>query len=226
MGMDNPLGERLSFWDQEGEIIGVVKDFHMNSFYEPIEPTIIRFDPENTWMLFVRTEAGKTQEALAGLEALYATFNPDYPFDYHFLDENFELTYRSEIVIGTLSNFFALLAVFIACLGLFGLASFTAEQRSKEIGIRKVLGASVSNLVVLLSRDFITLVGVAFVLSIPVAYVAVNAFFLNKFAYRIDLSWQLFLMAGVAALVIAGLTVSYQSIKVALANPVVALRME
>jgi len=226
MGMDNPIGERLSFWDQEGEIIGVVKDFHMNSFYEPIEPTIIRFDPERTWMLFVRTEAGKTQEALAGLEALYTTFNPDYPFDYHFLDENFEQTYRSEIVIGTLSNFFALLAVFIACLGLFGLASFTAEQRSKEIGIRKVLGASVSNLVVLLSREFITLVGVAFVLSIPIAYVAVNAFFLNKFTYRIEISWRIFLMAGLAALVIAGLTVSYQSVKAALANPVVALRME
>ncbi len=197
----------------------------MNSFYEPIEPTIIRFDPERTWMLFVRTEAGKTQEALAGLEALYTTFNPDYPFDYRFLDENFEQTYRSEIVIGTLSNFFTLLAVFIACLGLFGLASFTAEQRSKEIGIRKVLGASVSNLVVLLSRDFIKLVGAAFLLSIPVAYYVMDQW-LSNFAYRIEISWQIFLMAGLAALVIAWLTVSYQSIKAALANPVVALRME
>ncbi|MFB3131283.1 MAG: ABC transporter permease, partial [Rhodothermales bacterium] len=99
MAMDNPLGERLSFWGQQGEIIGVVKDFHIDSFYEPIEPTIIRFDPDNTWMLFVRTEAGKTQEALAGLEALYTTFNPDYPFDYRFLDESFERMYRSEVVI-------------------------------------------------------------------------------------------------------------------------------
>ena len=206
MGRDNPIGERLSYWDQAGEIIGVVKDFHMNSFYEPIEPTIIRFDPERTWMLFVRTEAGKTQEALAGLEALYATFNPDYPFDYRFLDENFEQMYRSEIVIGTLANFFAFLAVFIACLGLFGLASFTAEQRTKEIGIRKVLGASVSNLVGLLSREFIMLVGVAFLLSIPIAYVAVNALFLDKFTYRIEISGQRVLMAGVAALGRAGVT--------------------
>ena len=225
MGMDQPVGQRLTFWDQEGEIIGVVKDFHMNSFYQPIEPTIIRFDPQSTWMLFVRTQAGKTQEALASLETLYTTFNPDYPFDYSFLDENFEQTYRSEIVIGTLSNFFALLAVFIACLGLFGLASFTAEQRTKEIGIRKVLGASVSSLVALLSREFIKLVAAAFLLSIPVAYFVMNRW-LSNFAYRIDLSWGIFLIAGLAAVVIAWLTVSYQSIKAALANPVTALRTE
>ena len=225
MGMDNPVGQRLEFWGQEGEIIGVVKDFHMNSFYEPIEPTIIRLDPDNTWMLFVRTEAGKTQEALAGLEALYTTFNADYPFEYRFLDENYERTYRSEIVIGKLANFFAILAVFIACLGLFGLASYTAEQRAKEIGIRKVLGASVPNLVALLSREFIALVLVAFVLAIPAAYYLMNQW-LSDFAYRVDLSWPTFLMAGLAALGIAWLTVSYQSIRAALANPVTALRTE
>ena len=225
MGMDNPVGERLEFWGQEGEIIGVVKDFHMNSFYEPIEPTIIRLDADNTWMLFVRTEAGKTQEALAGLEALHATFNPDYPFTYRFLDENYERTYRSEIVIGQLANYFAILAVFIACLGLFGLASYTAEQRAKEIGIRKVLGASVPNLVTLLSREFIMLVLVAFVLAIPLAYYLMNQW-LSNFAYRVEISWWIFLMAGLTALGIAWLTVSYQSIRAALANPVKALRTE
>ncbi len=226
MGKDHPVGERLAFWGQEGQIIGVVKDFHINSLYQAIEPTIIRLDPEDTWMLFVRVEAGKTQDALAGLETLYTTFNPDYPFTYRFLDENYERMYRSEIVIGSLANFFAILAVFIACLGLFGLASYTAEQRAKEIGIRKVLGATVPNLVALLSRDFITLVLIAFVLAAPVAYFALETWFLNDFAYRIEISWPIFLVAGLAALVIAWLTVSYQSIKASLANPVTALRTE
>ncbi len=225
MGMDNVLGARLSFWGQEGEIVGVVKDFHIDSFYEPIEPTIIRFDPESTRMLFVRTQAGKTPEALVSLEALYKTFNPEYPFDYRFLDEDFEQMYRSETVIGKLANAFAILAVFIACLGLFGLAAFTAEQRAKEIGIRKVLGASVPNLVVLLSRDFIKLVMVAFLLSIPVAYYAMQEW-LSNFAYHIDLSIGIFAIAGVAALMIAWLTVSYQSIRAALANPATSLKTE
>jgi len=225
MGMENPLGAQLRFWGQDGEVIGIVKDFHMTSLYAEIEPTIIRLDPDNTGMLFVRTEAGRTQEALASLQTVYERFNPEYPFEYHFLDERFEQTYRNEQVVGTLSNYFAVLAVFIACLGLFGLASYTAEQRTKEIGIRKVLGASVPNLVLLFSRDFIKLVMIAFVLAVPLAYYAVNQW-LQDFAYRIDISWPIFLLAGVAALAIAWLTVSYQSVRAALANPVASLRTE
>jgi ABC-type antimicrobial peptide transport system permease subunit len=225
MGMNDPLGQRLTFWGQEGEIVGVVKDFHMASLYSDIEPTIIRFDPEQAEMLFVRTEAGKTQEALAGLEAAYTAFNPDYPFTYRFLDENYEQTYRSEIVIGKLANYFALLAVFIACLGLFGLASYTAEQRAKEIGIRKVLGASVPGVVALLSQEFARLVLVAWILAVPLGYLAASRW-LEDFAYRIEISWRIFLMVGSLALAIALLTVSYQAIRAALGDPVKALRYE
>jgi putative ABC transport system permease protein len=225
MGMKDPVGQRLAFWSREGQIIGVVKDFHMTSLYAPIEPTIIRLAPNDTWRLFVRTQAGQTEAALASLEAVYKKFNPAYPFAYEFLDASFEQTYRSEMVIGTLARTFAVLAVFIACMGLFGLASFTAEQRTKEVGIRKVMGASVANLVVLLSRDFIVLVLIAFVLTAPVAYYVAVAW-LGNFAYHVALDAQVFAVAGVAALLIAWLTVGYQSVRAAVANPVRALRTE
>jgi len=225
MGMKESLGKRLAMWGREGVVIGVVKDFHMRSLYQPIEPVIIRLTPEATWMMFVRIAAGETAEALASLERVYQKFNPDYPFTYRFMDEEFEETYRSEIVIGTLANYFALLAVLIACLGLFGLASFTAEQRTKEIGIRKVLGASVPGVVLLLSRDFIILVIWAFVVAAPIAYFLMNDW-LNEFTFHTNLSPGLLAAAGLASVLIAWLTVSYQSIRAATANPVVSLRAE
>lgn len=225
MGVDNPVDEHLAFWGDEGPIIGLVKDFHITSLYVAIEPVIIRLEPEQTWQVFVRTKAGQAAAALASLERVHQQFNPGYPFDYRFLDERFEETYENEIVIGRLAKIFAFLAVFIACLGLFGLASFAAEQRTKEIGIRKVLGASVSNLVLLLSRDFVKLVLAAFVLAAPIAYFVMQRW-LNDFAYRIEISWLIFLGAGLAVLGIAWLTVSYQSVKAALADPVKSLRYE
>ena len=225
MSMEEPLGQRLAMWGREGVIVGVVKDFHMRSLYQPIEPVIIRLRPESTWMMFVRIGAGQTTEALAALERVYTKFNPNYPFNYSFMDEEFEEMYRSEIVIGTLANYFALLAVLIACLGLFGLASFTAEQRTKEIGIRKVLGASVSSVVVLLSRDFILLVVWAFVVAAPISYFLMTDW-LNEFTFHTDLGFGLLAVAGLASVLIAWLTVSYQSIRAATANPVASLRSE
>ena len=225
MGMTDPVGQRLTFWGQEGEIVGVVKDFHIASLYDEIEPTVIRFDPERAQLIYVRTEAGHTPEAIANLEKVYKTFNPGYPFEYRFLDEQFEQTYQAEAVMGKLANYFAVLAVFIACLGLFGLAAFTAEQRTKEIGIRKVLGAPIATLVLLLSREFTVLVLVAFLITAPVSYFLMNGW-LDKFAYHTSLGVGIFALAGVAALAIAWLTVSYQSIRTALANPVDALRTE
>ncbi|HET6568043.1 MAG TPA: ABC transporter permease [Rhodothermales bacterium] len=219
------VGKSLEFWDRKGQVIGVVKDFHMQSMEAPTEPTIIRLDPPQTNMVWVRTAPGRTKEAVAGFEAVYKQFNPGYPFEYEFMDKDFEDMYRGVIVMGKLANIFAVIAVVISCLGLFGLASFTAEQRTKEIGVRKVLGASASNLVMLLSMDFTKLVLVGFVLAAPLAYFLVNKW-LEHFTYRVEIHTWMFVGAGVAALVIAWLTVSYQSIKAAVANPVDSLRSE
>ncbi len=219
------LSKPLEVYGQKGQIVGVVKDFIMNSLYSPIEPTIIRLDPEAAGLLFVRTEPGRTQEALASLETVYKRFNPGYPFEYTFVDQAFERTYRSEAVMGTLANIFAVIALFISCLGLFGLTSFMVEQRTKEVGVRKVLGASLAGIVVLLSKDFLKLVLIGFMIATPITWYAMNQW-LENFAYRIDVSPVVFLLAGLAAILIALATVSWQSAKAALMNPVDSLRNE
>lgn len=225
MGMDDPVGQEISFWGNPGMIVGVMEDFHMGSMYRPIRPVILRLWPDQTNMLFVRTEAGRTREALAGLESLYARFNPEYLLNVRFMDQEFEDSYRSEVVLGTLANIFAFVAMFIACLGLFGLASFTAEQRSKEIGIRKVMGASVPHVTMLLSREFLILVTAAFVIGAPIAYLIMQDW-LDAFVYHVGLGFGILALAFVLTMVIAWVTVGYQSVKCALLNPVQSLRSE
>ncbi len=225
MGLKDPVGQPLAMWGTDGTIVGVVEDFHMSSLHSEIEPTIIRLRPEDTRLLVVRLETGRTQEGLRSLEEIYARFNPGFPFEYDFMDDQFKETYRSEIVIGKLANYFTILAVFIACLGLFGLASYTTEQRSKEIGIRKALGATVANLVLLLSKDLVKLVLVAFVITAPLAYLLMQNW-LEKFAYHVRLGVPVLLMAGVAAVLVAWLTVSYQSLRAATVSPVKSLRTD
>lgn len=225
MGMDQPLGQRLALWGREGSIIGVLKDFHMQSLYRPIEPVIIYLRPNRANILFVRVAAGQTREALKSLETVYSKFNPEYPFNYRFMNERFEQTYRSETVMGTLANIFSVLAILIACLGLFGLASFTAEQRSKEIAIRKVLGASVPKIVMLLSREFILLVVGAYAVALPIAYYLMTNW-LGNFTFHTKISVGILAIAGIASILIAWLNVSYQSIRAAMLNPVVSLRSE
>ena len=225
MGMDDPVGQQISFWNVPGTIVGVMEDFHMTSMYRPITPVIFRLRPENTGILFMRIEGEKTTEALAGFEELYSRFNPEYPLNVRFMDAEFEESYRSEVVTASLANTFAFVAIFIACLGLFGLASFTAEQRTREIGIRKVLGASVPHVVTLMSREFLILVGIAFLLGAPVAWMLMNRW-LEDFAYHTELSIGLLIGVGVLTLGIAWLTVSYQAFRSALANPVKAIRSE
>ncbi len=226
IGYKNPIGQPLSWGGRNGHIIGVVRDFHFNSMRQAIEPLIIRLNQQPRWgTILVRTEAGKTKQALASLEQICKELNPNVPFTYQFSDQEYEKLYKSEQVVSQLANYFAFLAIFISCLGLFGLAAFTAEQRTKEIGVRKVLGASVASVVTLLSKDFLKLVLIAIVIASPVAWYAMHTW-LQNFAYQIDLSWWIFALAGVVAVAIALLTVSFQSIKAALMNPVTSLRSE
>ena len=226
IGYKDPIGKPLTFWGTKGTIIGVIKDFHFNSLHVPIKPLVIRLSNEESWgTALIRTEPGKTQVALEGLEKLHQKLNPEFPFSHQFADEEYAFLYKSEQVVQKLSGYFAFLAIFISCLGLLGLVLFTAEQRTKEIGIRKVLGASVSSLFRLLSKDFLVLILLAFVIATPVAWWAMVKW-LENFSYRVPVSWTVFAMAGISALVIALLTISFQAVKSATANPVKSLRTE
>jgi hypothetical protein len=225
MGMKDPVGREITFWHGKGPIVGVMKDFHLQSLHQPITPLVLALQPGNTSFLLVRTQAGETPRALADLEQLTKQFNPNYPFQYHFADEEYDRMYRSEQQVSLLINYFGVLAIVISCLGLFGLAAFTAQQRTKEIGIRKVLGASVVSLVSLLSKDFLKLVLVALVLAVPVAGWALGKW-LGSFTYNTGLAWWIYAVAGLLAVGIALLTISFQSAKAALKNPVKSLRSE
>ncbi len=225
MGISDPIGKEATFWYGKGRIVGLMKDFHLNSLHQAISPLILCFDARNTSYLLVKTRAGQTQQAIANLEKLSKAFNPNYPFTYHFVDEAYEKLYLAEQQVNTLVDYFGVLAILISCLGLFALAAFTAEQRTKEIGVRKVLGASVPNIVGLLSKDFLKLVLIALVLASPLAWWALDKW-LGSFQYHEELTWWIFAVAGVLAVVIAFLTVSYQSVKAALMNPVTSLRSE
>jgi putative ABC transport system permease protein len=226
MGYINPVGQPLTLWDQKGKIIGMVKDFHINSMHEQINPLIIWLNKgENDGSVLVRTEPGKTKEALASLETLCKQINPAFPFNYSFSDEQYQKLYNSEQIVGKLANAFALLAIFISCLGLLGLAMFTAEQRVKEIGIRKILGAGVGSLFALLSSEFLVLVIIALLIASPIAWYAMNKW-LQDFAYHAPIQWWMFVLSGGLIILVALATVSFQAIKVALINPIKSLRSE
>ncbi|MBS1665626.1 MAG: ABC transporter permease [Bacteroidetes bacterium] len=226
MAIKDPVGKRLTMWGKKGTIVGVVKDFHFSSLHDPIKPLVLRFGETDTYgMALVRVRGAETKGALKELERVCHELNPSFPFSSRFMDDEYRELYKSEAIVHDLSNCFAGLAIFISCLGLLGLAMFTAEQRTREFGIRKVLGAKVGTLFTLLSRDFLILVGVAFVVATPLAWWAMHSW-LQNFAYHIQLEWWVFVMAGVMALAIALLTVSFQALKVAVANPVKSLRTE
>lgn len=226
IGLKDPVGKTITWGRHPGKIIGVMKDFHFNSLHETIEPLIMRLDENWTWgTILVRIKAGKTQEAITALQKICKQVNPKFPFTYQFADLEYAKLYSNEGVISKLSNIFAFLAIFISCLGLFGLATFTAEQRTKEIGVRKVLGAPVSNIVALLSANFLQPIVIAFLIAFPLAWYAMNNW-LQAYAYRIDIALWMFALAGLLTVCIALITVSYQSIKAAMANPVKSLRTE
>ncbi|MES1220349.1 MAG: FtsX-like permease family protein, partial [Bacteroidota bacterium] len=226
IGFKNAVGQTMVWGNHPGKVIGVLKDFHFNSMHQNIDPLIVRLDENWPWgTILVRTKAGKTKEAIAGLDKLCKTLNPKFPFTYQFSDLEFSKLYRSEEIVSQLANYFAVIAVFISCLGLFGLATFTAAQRTKEIGVRKVLGASVPDIVTMLSNNFLRLVLLSILIAFPIAWFAMNKW-LQNFAYKINIDWWVFAIAGAATILIALITVSYQSIKAAMANPVKSLRSE
>jgi ABC-type antimicrobial peptide transport system permease subunit len=189
-----------------------------------IEPLIMRL---NRWggFITVRTKPGSTESTLKALEKIVAKLNPSYPFSYGFIDQELASQYKGEQQMGSLFNIFAALAIFISCMGLYGLSAFMAEQRTKEIGVRKVLGASVANVVYMLSTSFTRLIGVAVVIAVPLAWYAMDQW-LKGFAYHVNVSWIIFVIASLAALVIAWITISYESVKAALENPASSLRAE
>ena len=202
MGFKNPIGEKVKVWQGEYNIIGVVKNFDITSVRMAMQPLIMFYDPKSASYAFVRTEPGKTAEALASFEKIAKKYNPNYPFVASFLDQDFEQMYRSEVTIGKLANYFAGIAIIISCLGLFGLALFTAEQRTKEIGIRKVLGASVTGIVAMLSKDFLKLVLIANIIAWPLGWYLMHNW-LQNYAFRADMGWWIFVLAGGATLLIA-----------------------
>ncbi len=225
MGMDSPLGKRFSIWRVDGTIIGIIRNFHYKSLRNEIEPLILILDPKRVRYACIRIKAGNIPETIKFLENSWKKLVPDFPFVYGFLDDRIDGLYRAEQRMGTVFNCFTLLAIFIACLGLFGLASFMAEQRTKEIGIRKVLGAPVFGIVFMLSREFTKWVLVANIIAWPLAYFAMNHW-LQNFAYRINIGIWTFLLAAVLVFVVALFTVSFQALKAALLNPVETLRYE
>ncbi|GAB3025376.1 ABC transporter permease [Spirosoma pulveris] len=231
MGWKNPIGKRVRSYVSmdkavESQVIGVVNDFHTYSLQHKIEPLVLQLPaPEDQDNLYIRIRAGKAEEALAYIKTVYQQFDPAAIPGFHFLDENFSRQYKAEQKQGRLLLTFTILAVLIACLGLFGLAALAAEARTKEIGVRKVLGASVVSIVALLSKDFLKLVVIAIVIATPLAWYAMNQW-LQGFAYKINIEWWIFALAGLLAVGIALLTVGFQSVKAALTNPVKSLRSE
>jgi ABC-type antimicrobial peptide transport system permease subunit len=226
MGLKNPVGMQVRYIDKNYTIIGVTDNVVMSSPYKPVDPMMIFYRPNNSNFVSVRLNQGVLpQTALKSLEAIFKKYNPAYPFEYQFADQEFGKKFATEELIGKLTNIFAGLAIFICCLGLAGLASFTIEKRFREIGIRKVLGASVQQVLLLISKEFLRLVLIAFVIAVPLTWWAMNGW-LSKYDYHITISIWLFVFVGLVVLLLTLLVVSLNTLKAAIANPVKSLRAE
>jgi ABC-type antimicrobial peptide transport system permease subunit len=225
MGLKDPVGKEIESFSGKGRIIGVVKDFHFESLHNPISPVIINCKPEWTWLYYARLKGDNIKESIKGLESVYSKMAPGFIFDYNFQDKEYERLYKSESQTGSLVNWFAFVAIFISCLGLLGLTAFTVERKTKEIGIRKVLGASVFDIVSMISKQFLSTVAVSILIAIPISVYFMNNW-LQQYAYRINISWWIYAVAAGMVILIALITISFQSIKAALVNPVKSLRTE
>jgi putative ABC transport system permease protein len=210
---------------KKAQVIGVVKDFHFKSLYDKVEPAVLQIYPNAYWKVAVKMKTAGIESALAHVKKVWNRFTPDYPIEYNFLDENFDQMYKADDKLKTLLWIFTAITIFVACLGLFGLITYAAERRKKEIGIRKVLGASVNGIALLLSKDFIKLVLLSLIIASPIAWYVMGGW-LQDFAYRINMGWDIFVTAAIVALLLAIITISFQAIKSAVANPVKNLRTE
>ena len=224
MGFQDPIGNTIYYGSQEKQIIGVVKDFHYGSLHNSIEPVFFLYAPGRSDII-VKIQTGMEKRVVEGLHEVYKTFHPGYPFEFTFLDEDYQALYDSENRVSVLSTYFAILATLISCLGLFGLSSFTAQQKTKEIGIRKILGASTSRIVQLLAIEVAKPVLIAVAISLPISYVITKSW-LSSFAYRIELHWWFFVGAGVIAIVITWITIGLQTLRAAHVNPVKSLKAD
>jgi putative ABC transport system permease protein len=225
MGLKNPVGKRLRIQTINGTIIGVVKDFHFTTIHKKIEPAVFQYNPNSCWYIYIKTTGRDAQKAIAATQAEWKQYNNDVPFNYAFLDESYNKLYTTEQKQGSLFNLFSAITIIISCLGLFGLATYSAQVKTREIGIRKVLGASVAKIISLLATEFMVLIIIAIVIAMPIAWFAMNKW-LQDYAYKINIGWVVFLFAGGGATLIALATISIQSVKAALANPVKSLRSE
>jgi len=226
MKMENPIGQKLSFWGNPGTIVGVVKDFHFGSLKESIFPMIIRSEGYSEFNIaFIKYKQGNEKQTLAALESLHTNINPDFPFEYRFVDEEYNKLYKSESIFYKLSTYFSFLAILISCLGLFGLVIFNAESKTKEIGVRKVLGASVFNITSLITRDFLKLILFGIVIGTPISWYFMTKW-LADYEYKINMPWWVFIITAVLIISISILTVSFESIKAALVNPIRSLKTE
>jgi predicted permease len=225
MGLSDPVGKKLSYDGHQGKILGVVKDFHQGSLRDPIYPLVLQIHSKKLFFMLARIKPGAVPEVIDLVENRWRETASEFPFEYHFLDQTIEGFYRAEQRMGSIFRWSTFLAILISCMGLFGLAAFAAEKRTKEIGIRKVLGASAASIVKLLSKEIILLVLLANLIAAPIAYWAMTRW-LENFAYRMELSMSLFFISALVAVATAVVTVSYQAIKAGLANPVETLRYE
>ena len=222
---NDAVGKKFTQWGRKGQIIGVVKDFHYRSLQTAVEPLNMRFKPDNARFLTLKIANQNIPATIAAIENKWKTIAPQIPLEYSFVDQQFNKQYAGEERFGTLFLYFSVLAIFISCLGLLGLASYSTLQRTREIGIRKVLGASIFSITNMLSKEFLQLVLIAAVIAFPIAWFGMNKW-MQGFAYKAGIGWWIFAVAGVLAVLIAVTTVSFQSVKAALANPVKSLRSE
>jgi len=225
MEMEDPIGKRLLIWGEEGIIVGVVKNYNFDNVRNGISPLILKLSPEQTRFIFIRLKPGKISETIEFIKNKWQAFFPGYPFKFSFFDDKLDDLYRKELNVGKIISVFTCIAILISCLGLFGLASFTTEQRTKEISVRKVIGASESNIIQLLSKDFLKWVFVANIMAWPLGFWIMSKW-LQNYAYRIPIGVWIFLLSGLGAMVIALITISFQTIRAANTNPVETLRYE
>lgn len=222
----NVLGRKVKFWGAEGTVIGVVKDFHFKPLTTAVEPFIFRYQPQDRYFnMFVKTVPGQTQQAIQQIKTLYSSLEKEHPMQFGFVDEKLNKTYEQDKRTATIIQLFAGFSIFIGCLGLFGLTVFATEQRTREIGIRKVLGAGVASVAALLSKDFLKLVLIAIVVAFPLAWFGVNKW-LQGYAFKVTVDWWLFAALGLVVILVALFTISLQAVKAALINPVKSLKAE